>query len=215
MAKKKATPENEVQPENEIRDELEQETAPPEVEDLGVENNVDLEDEVEDITNSIITRLISEDELAQLSEELEGARKLAQENLDGWQRARAEFANYKRRIEREREEERARITGEIMIHYLGVIDDFERALRERPEDLDNTSWVEGIDLIYRKMKAILEADGVELIPAEGEKFDPNVHEAISQEESDDHDEGEILDVIQQGYKIGERVLRPALVRIAK
>ncbi|OGO20211.1 MAG: nucleotide exchange factor GrpE [Chloroflexi bacterium RBG_16_48_8] len=174
-----------------------------------------VEDEVLDITDSILPQLISEEELDQLQEELEEARKLADENLDGWQRARAEFANYKKRIEREREEERARITGDIVIQYLGVIDDLERALKERPEDHEMASWAEGIDLIYRKMRSILETEGVEVIPAEGEIFDPNYHEAISQEESDDHHEGEILDVIRQGYKIGDRVLRPALVRVAK
>jgi molecular chaperone GrpE len=172
-------------------------------------------DEVEDITNSFIPQLISEEELQKLREELAEARKCADENLDGWQRALAEFANYKKRIERERAEERARIAGEIILRFLNAMDDFERALKDRPENHEMTSWAEGIDLIHRKMKSILDAEGVEIISAQGEIFNPNFHEAISQEESDDHEEGEILEVIQQGYKIGDRVLRPALVRVAK
>jgi len=175
----------------------------------------EIADEVEDITDSIITQLISEEELHELQEELEEARRQADENLDGWQRARAEFANYKKRIERERAEDRSRISGEIILHFLSAMDDFERALKERPENQEMASWAEGINLIYRKMTSILDAEGVELISAQGETFDPNFHEAISHEESDDHSEGEILDVIQQGYKIGDRVLRPALVRVAK
>jgi molecular chaperone GrpE len=175
----------------------------------------ELADNVEDITNSIFTQLISEEDLKNLKEELEEARREADENLDGWQRALAEFSNYKKRVERERAEERARITGEIILRFLNAMDDFERALKDRPENKEMTSWAEGIDLIHRKMKSILDAEGVELIPAEGEMFDPNFHEAISQEEADDHKEGEILDVIQQGYKIGDRILRPALVRVAK
>jgi len=155
------------------------------------------------------------EEISQLGEELEEARRQADENLDGWQRARAEFSNYKKRIEREKREERARITGEIAWKYLGVLDDIDRALKDRPENYEADSWAEGIDLIYRKMRSILESEGVELISAEGELFDPNFHEAISQEETDAHDEGEIIEVIQQGYKIGDQVLRPALVRVAK
>jgi molecular chaperone GrpE len=221
--KKRAQPDNDTHPKEENVEAHEQETAPLlekdlEESDIPEEVNAvegEAEEEVEDITNSIITQLISEEELQQLQEELEEARKLADENLDGWQRARAEFANYKKRIERERSEERARITGEIILQYLSAMDDFERALKERPGDPEFASWAEGIELIYRKMKCILEAEGVELIPAEGEIFDPNFHEAISHEESDDHKEGEIIEVVQKGYKIGDRVLRPAVVRVAK
>ncbi len=221
--KKRAHPEKKSRSENDNMDDHEKETAPlpdEEQENQDIDMKTDLEeddlgDEVEDITDSIITQLITEEELHQLKEELEDARKQADENLDGWQRARAEFANYKKRIERERAEDRDRVTGEIILQYLGAMDDFERALRDRPEDSEMAPWADGIDLIYRKMKGILESEGIELIPAEGEIFDPNYHEAISHEESNDHDEGEIVEVIQQGYKIGDRVLRPAVVRVAK
>jgi molecular chaperone GrpE len=221
--KNRADPENNGQPDRKNKEIPDEEKSPlleaeHEDQNQGAVSDLDrdeLADEVEDITNSIITQLISEEDLQNLKEELAEARKEADENLDGWQRALAEFSNYKKRIERERAEERERIAGEIILRFLNAMDDFERALKDRPENKEITSWAEGIDLIHRKMKGILDAEGVELIPAKGEIFDPNFHEAISQEEADDHKEGEILEVIQQGYKIGDRVIRPALVRVAK
>lgn len=140
----------------------------------------------------------------------------AAEYLDGWQRARAEFANYKKRIDREQEEARARVVADLLEDFTAILDDLERALKDRPENGDAGAWASGIDMIYRKLMAVLEAEGVKtLLPAAGETFDPNVHEAVSHESSDGHSEGQIIDVIHQGYRVGERVIRPALVRVAK
>ncbi|MGD8732057.1 MAG: nucleotide exchange factor GrpE [Anaerolineales bacterium] len=139
----------------------------------------------------------------------------ADEYLDGWQRARAEFANYKKRIERERESARERITGEIITRYLGVMDDLERALEKAPENDACKEWVAGVDLIYNKFRSILEAEGVQTIEEEGLRFDPNIHEAISYEDSDEFEEGSVIEVTQRGYKLDDRVLRPAMVRVAK
>ncbi len=150
-----------------------------------------------------------------LQHELEQTKAQAQEYLEGWQRARAEFANYKKRVTRDQEDVRLRIAADTLSKYLGVIDDLERALKERPEDGEAAAWAEGIELIYRKTYGVLETEGVEVIDAEGEHFDPNMHEAISHDESDDHEEGDIIEVVQPGYRLGERVLRPAMVRVAK
>ncbi len=159
--------------------------------------------------------LSPDDELSTLQSELEDIRLKADEYLDGWQRSRAEFSNYKKRVQKEREETRTFITAEILAKYLDVVDDFKRALDDRPSDVEIGAWAEGIDMIYRKLKGILEAEGVEEISAEGEAFDPKFHEAITFEESDDHNEGEILGVVQPGYQIGNRIIRPAQVRVAK
>jgi molecular chaperone GrpE len=148
-------------------------------------------------------------------ESIERLQAEAEEYLDGWQRARAEFANYKKRIEKERETARARITGEIITRYLGVMDDLERALEKSPENEDCKEWVAGVELIYTKFRSILEAEGVETIEEEGLRFDPNIHEAISYEDSDEHEEGSVIEVTQRGYKLDDRVLRPAMVRVAK
>jgi len=141
--------------------------------------------------------------------------KLNEEYLDGWQRARADFANYKKRIEREQREAYRRAAGDILTRYLGIVDDLERALKDRPTEGDPANWADGVELISRKFHSVLEAEGVETIQALGQPFDPNLHEAISHEESDEQPAGYVIDVVQQGYRMGEHVLRPALVRVAK
>ena len=150
-----------------------------------------------------------------LQHELDQAKAQSQEYLEGWQRARAEFANYKKRVTRDQEDARMRIAADTLTKYLGVIDDLERALKERPEDGEAAAWAEGVELIYRKMYGVLEMEGVEVINADGTHFDPTLHEAISHDESEDHEEGEVIEVVQPGYRLGDRVLRPAMVRVAK
>jgi molecular chaperone GrpE len=134
------------------------------------------------------------------------------ENLDGWQRSVAEFQNYKKRIERDRDAEKASMKGDLIKKVLPVLDDLERALQNRPEE---DPWVNGIDLIKRKLQAILEGEGIQRIEAEGEDFDPNFHEAISYEPVDGVESGRVIAVVQNGYMLGERVIRPAMVRVAK
>jgi molecular chaperone GrpE len=152
-----------------------------------------------------------EDWQARLAE----AERLASEYLDGWQRSRAEFANYKSRVKRDELEAHSQATASVLARTLPVLDDLERALRDRPRDGEAGVWADGLELIYRKWLALLEAAGVEPIPAEGLHFDPTLHEALSHEESPEHGEGEVIQVITQGYRLGDRVLRPALVRVAK
>jgi molecular chaperone GrpE len=154
-------------------------------------------------------------ELTALKKELEALQAKSEEYLDGWQRERAEFANYKKRMEREREQMRENVTGDLIRRYLEVLDDLERALKNRPQDGEGAAWAEGIELIYRKLAGILESEGVELLEAEGQPFDPNLHEAISQEPSDDHESGHVIEVVKNGYRLGDRVLRPAMVRVAQ
>ena len=166
------------------------------------------EEPVEQIPSDEIT-------VEEFQTEIEVLQAQADEYLDGWQRSRAEFANYKKRTEREKEEMFEQVTGNILTHYLDIIDDLERALRDRPVDSGSNAWAEGIELIYIKLKAILESEGIEPIVAEGKIFDPNFHEAISYEDDENHRDGEVIEVVQKGYKLGDRVLRPAMVRVAK
>jgi len=149
-----------------------------------------------------------------LQRELAEWKAKSDEYLDGWQRARAEFANYRKRVERDQELIQQSITGSVIKRYLEVVDDLERALKNQPQEGDGVAWASGIELIYRKLSAILDSNGVKPMASTG-MFDPNLHEAISSEDSDHHESGEIIEVIQQGYWIGERVLRPALVRVAR
>lgn len=164
-------------------------------------------------TSAIEDQFIAEN--AALRAELDQALDKAKENMDGWQRERADFMNYKKRIEREQSSLKENLAGEILKKYLVVLDDLERALKVRPTDGDAAAWAEGVELVYRKLIGILESEGVQRIPAETEKFDPTRHEAITHEDSPDHESDDIIEVVRQGYTIADRVLRPALVRVAR
>lgn len=150
-----------------------------------------------------------------LREEIDLLQQQSNEYLDGWQRERAEFANYKKRKERENQQLRHNISGNIIRKYLEILDDLERALQNQPEDSESASETEGIELVYRKFLTTLESEGVVPMQVEGQQFDPNLHEAISQEPSEEFESGQIIEVLRNGYMIGERVLRPASVRIAQ
>ena len=155
------------------------------------------------------------DEPADLRSQLEEAEAQAAEYLDGWQRAQAEFANYKKRREADRGQMIAMASAELLRKMLPLVDDFERARETLPGNLSRLTWCEGFFLMNIKLDAILESEGVKAIEATGQAFDPAYHEAVSYEESPGHEEGEVVGEIQRGYMLGDRVLRPALVRVAK
>jgi molecular chaperone GrpE len=154
------------------------------------------------------------DDLTLLRQELEQARAQASEYLDGWQRARAELANARKRMERELAEERASANARLILKILPVLDDFDRAVENLPPELQGVGWVEGILLIQRKLHQILEAEGLREIAAEGQPFDPAYHEAVAQSDDSRYPEGTVTHVARKGYLLGERVLRPALVHVA-
>jgi molecular chaperone GrpE len=150
--------------------------------------------------------------LTELQKQLAEAQSQAAEYKDGWQRSVADFQNYRRRVETEKAETYQLAAGSIIKRYLPVLDDMERAMEARPADL---AWADGVELICRKLQSILEAEGLKRIDAEGQKFDPNFHEAISQEPADGVERGTVLGVIRNGYMLGDRVIRPAIVRVAQ
>lgn len=154
-------------------------------------------------------------EIENLRSELASCQAKSAEYLDGWQRARAEFANYKKRVEREQALAYQNAAANIFRRFLDVLDDFDRALKNRPQDADGAGWAAGIELIYRKFYSILESEGVSIMDADDQYFDPNLHEAISVEDNDEYDSGQIIEVVKKGYMMGDRVLRVATVRVAK
>jgi len=170
---------------------------------------------VEEPVPSAEEAALFDDLINELQNELQEVRAKADEYLDGWQRSRAEFANYKKRVEREQAQVHQVAAGSIIKRYLEVLDDLERALRNRPQDGEGATWADGVELVYRKLQSILESEGVKPIQAQGQYFDPNFHEAVTSEERDGYESGQIIEVLQQGYLLGERVLRPAVVRVAK
>jgi molecular chaperone GrpE len=155
------------------------------------------------------------EEIKLLQKELAETQAKTNEYLDGWQRARAEFANYKKRVEREQAETYQRAAGAVIKRFLEVLDDLDLALKNRPKEGEGADWSNGIELIYRKLLTILENEGVKPMKLLGEPFDPNLHEAISMEPSDNVPSGHISEVLKNGYMLGDKVLRPALVRVAQ
>jgi molecular chaperone GrpE len=181
-----------------------------------VEESIEEEDQLEDAGEQSAQETAEEkDELETLRAELEQARAQAAEYLDGWQRARAEFANYKKRMDAEREQLRRTSNETLLLKLLPVVDDFERAFESLPDDETEASWAEGFTIILRKLQTVLESERVTPIEAEGQPFDPQWHEAVMQEETTDHPDGYVIEEMQRGYRLGERVLRPSRVKVAR
>jgi len=150
-----------------------------------------------------------------VEEQLEAAKLEATDYKDRWLRSQAEFANARKRMEKQRTELYSTATADVIKNLLPILDDYGRALENIPEAISEDSWLEGIQLVQRKLNGILETYNVTPIAAVGEPFDPNVHEAISQEPSDEHESGVVCRELQTGYKIGDRVIRPSLVIVAE
>jgi len=147
--------------------------------------------------------------------ELQQQRQRAEHNLDQWKRAEADLQNYRKRVEKERNELLKFGTAGLIKALLPTLDDLERALQTLPEACHRLTWAEGMFLIERKLHLALEQEGLKEIEALGKPFDPSVHEALAQEETAAFPEGHVSAVLQKGYMLHDRVLRPAMVQVAK
>jgi len=143
-------------------------------------------------------------------EALAEEKKRAEEYLANWQRAQADFINYKRRAEQERLEFNSFANANLLCGILPVLDDLERALNAIPEELSGEDWVEGVRLVERKFRTSLEGQGVKPIIALGMAFDPNLHEAIRQTKGK---EGIVVAEYQKGYMLNDKLLRAARVAV--
>lgn len=148
-----------------------------------------------------------------LERELGEARAVADENRYKWQRSAADFANYKRRTDEERALATQFSNALLIGKLLTVLDDFDRALESVPKDAHD-SWIDGVQLVERKLRGVLEAEGVTQIESIGQPFDPNLHEAVVHEDTADHPDNQVIGELQRGYRLRDRVLRPSLVRVA-
>jgi molecular chaperone GrpE len=159
------------------------------------------------------TRTELVERLEEAIRERDTARQQAEEHLRNWQRSAADFSNFKRRTDDERAVA-AQFSNAVLIgKLLSVLDDFDRALESVPDDA-HESWVEGVRLVDRKLRTVLESEGVTPIEAIGQPFDPNVAEAVVHEPTTDHPDHEVIGELQRGYRLHDRVIRPALVRVA-
>ena len=163
----------------------------------------------EDLTEEVEPEVEDVETLKQAIAE-EKAR--AETNLAGWQRAQADFTNFKRRTEQEKEEIGKFANAILVVSLLPVLDDLERALDSVSDDIAELGWVDGIRLIERKLRGILEAQGLSPIEAVGEVFDPYLHEAVRQDEGK---EGMVVEELHKGYKFNDRVIRPSRVVVGK
>jgi len=133
---------------------------------------------------------------------------------DRWLRKSAEFDNYRRRIDRERREQADQAVVDLLQDVLAIVDDFDRALTVDAGE-GGASYRKGIELIYGKLQDLLRRYGVKPMDVLGADFDPNVHQAVVHEESPEHREGEVIGELRKGYTINDRLLRPAMVKVAK
>lgn len=145
---------------------------------------------------------------------LTAEQKQAQDYLIGWQRERAEFNNYKRRVERDMKDIAQNASAETLFKLIPIIDDLERAFAHIPADLQGNAWVDGVIGIHRKFQKLVDELGITVIDPVGQPFDPNQHEAVGMEDSNEVESGHVTATLQKGYARGERILRSALVRVA-
>jgi molecular chaperone GrpE len=144
-----------------------------------------------------------EDQVTRLREEANSFR-------DKWVRTEADFQNYKKRSDQERDELRRFASASLIINLLPIVDDFERAFKSLDISLSGMTWFDGIQLIYRKTLMLLENAGVRPIQSEGQAFDPKFHEAVAHVPGE---EGQVVAEVQRGYMLHDRVLRPAMVAV--
>jgi molecular chaperone GrpE len=155
------------------------------------------------------------DELETLRGQLAESEHKADEYLRMAQRAQADFINYRRRMDEERAQQ-ARDAGlSVLQRLLPILDDFERAMSNASDAERQSGWGQGVELVERNLRGLLTAEGVEMIEAEGAEFDPRLHEALGSVPSQTVAEGHVLHVVRQGYRKGDRVLRPTQVLVAK
>jgi len=169
------------------------------------------------------------EELAALRQELEQTKAKEAEYLDGWQRARAELSNARKRFQREQEQAYTNAKADILRRLLPIVDDFARAFAKLPDNPSNAGandanaadidqpglkWMAGVKLIQRSFLTLLEQEGVSPIVVEGQAFDPCLHQAVTHEPSTEVPEGYIIGEMRKGYKLGDHVLQPSMVRVS-
>ena len=154
------------------------------------------------------------DQIAELQAQVEGLTQDKTNLYDQMLRRQAEFENYRKRVERERAESLHRSRAEVLLELLPVVDNFDRALSSLESGGDAQSLRQGVELIHRQLSDALLKFGLEPVPTVGEAFDPHMHEAVTTEQSSEHEENTVIEEFQKGYKLGDKLLRPAKVKVA-
>jgi molecular chaperone GrpE len=156
-----------------------------------------------------------ESRIEELKAGLDESNRERSQYKDALLRAQADLTNYKRRSDEERGEQTKYSNSRLILKILPVLDDLGLAIDHAAESAAGASWLEGVQLIQRKLQTLVESEAVTRIEPEGRDFDPTEHEAMAYQESMDYNEGQVLSVVRDGYKLHGRVIRPALVILAK
>lgn len=154
------------------------------------------------------------DESNPLHTELEQAKEQADEHYQRYLRTQADFDNFRRRTMKEKEDLAKYASAKVITELLPVLDNFERALSTGQEASETESFVKGVDMIFRQIQQVMEQEGVQPMNAVGEPFNPEFHQAIMQVESDEYEEGFVVEEVQKGYMLKDKVLRPAMVKVS-
>jgi len=166
------------------------------------------QDSEETLHNEVEPETAKIEDVESLKQALAEAQQKAEDYLANWQRAQADFINFKRRTEQERQDFNRFANANLILSLLPILDDLDRALDSIPPKLAKLGWVDGVRLVDRKFRTTLEAQGLTPIKALGEPFDPNFHEALRQDRGQ---EGMVVEEFQKGYMMHDRLLRPAKV----
>lgn len=154
-------------------------------------------------------------ELEKLQGALEECQKLRDEYLAGWQRAKADFLNYKKEEMSKVKSMMEFLKASWISELLKILDNFELAQKHLPKEIESSEWAKGFAQIQQQFNEFLKNEGVEEIKALGEKFDPNFHEALEEIDAEGKETGEVVEVLEKGYTINNLLLRPAKVRVSK
>lgn len=158
---------------------------------------------------------VAVEEEGQVPGELEALRQQVEEHKERYLRTQADFDNFRRRSRQEKEDFARYASSKLVEQLLPVLDNFERAIAASKDSGDAESLLKGVEMIRRQLDQVLEQEGLKQLEADGQPFNPEFHQAIMQVESEEHEEGIVVEVIQKGYMFKDRVLRPAMVKVAK
>ena len=185
----------------------EQKTECPEAEEAAAEETAEGEGKAAEENGAEETAEAGEDKAA------EEEKKAEEQESERYMRLMAEFQNFKRRAAREKSDIHAYANEKIIGELLPVLDNFERALETKSDDVEG--YAKGMELIFTQLKTALEHAGLAEIPAQGEEFDPNVHNAVMTEDSEELEDNHISKVLQKGYKLNDKVIRPSMVAVVR
>lgn len=169
----------------------------------------------EEVLEDALTDVSLEEKVFTLEAELKQSKVQAEEYYSQLQRLQAEFDNYRKRTQKEKEETVKYAAERVIVALLPILDNFERAVNSAKANQDFNAFSQGVEMILKQMQTALAKEGLTAIEAVGQPFDPNLHDAVLQVDSEDHPENTVVEELQKGYYLKEKVLRPSMVKVSR